>query len=710
MSELEQIKGMGPATIEKLENAGVGTLMSLAVCSPPEVATTAGISESVARKLIKNSREHLKLGFEKATDYARKRDRIEKIGIGCDNFNNMLDGGFESGCITEVYSRFGCGKTQLAHLAVVNALIEDKENKAIFIDSENTFRPDRVKDFAEANKLNIDDVMNRIFVARAFNSDHQMLLIDEVEKMLQSNASYRIIVVDSLTSHFRSEFCLPKGTPITTLEGDIDIENVKEKDMVLTHDGYYKKVLKTIQNNSDLFYKIKTTGVNDLLLTKEHPILVRRNKKYVYLKPYELEENDYLCFPFLKNKNDKKHSIIQKNVIDLKKFNETCTSDDEYIDIKKTRYSMEHYNKVMESKKTLIKDIAEETGVNFSTVYAWKNTNQKPIYAVSKVKRFIPMNKSLMRIIGYYLSEGSINDHQIVFTFGEKEHEYHDEVEKYMKELFDVDVNKKYVSNGACRLVFSRKLLTNFFKIFGTHSYTKHIPKFIMDSLSSDILLEIVKAEFNGDGYERKYEKMYNTTSSKLASQLKIILAQNGIVLGGKFDNRLKNIRHRRIYRLKEYKQDSFIENNMIHYKYLHQTRLKTKKQPTYNLEVETNNNYIANGVIVHNCGRGTLATRQQKLNKHMHQLLKLADLYNLVVIVTNQVQSNPAQMFGDPTTPVGGNIVGHASTFRIFMRPGVAGSIYAKLVDSPNLPNNECNFFITKDGFVNDAPKEKKK
>ena len=100
--------------------------------------------------------------------------------------------------------------------------------------------------------------------------------------------------------------------------------------------------------------------------------------------------------------------------------------------------------------------------------------------------------------------------------------------------------------------------------------------------------------------------------------------------------------------------------------------------------------------------GRGTLATRQQKLNKHMHQLLKLADLYNMVVLVTNQVMAKPDSFFGDPTQAIGGHIVGHNSTFRIYMRPGKAGSIFAKLMDSPNLPNNDTNFMVTKEGFVN--------
>jgi len=101
--------------------------------------------------------------------------------------------------------------------------------------------------------------------------------------------------------------------------------------------------------------------------------------------------------------------------------------------------------------------------------------------------------------------------------------------------------------------------------------------------------------------------------------------------------------------------------------------------------------------------GRGQLADRQQKLNRYMHDIMKLAETYNLAVYVTNQVMANPAQMFGDPTTAIGGNIVGHASTYRLYLRRGKQGSRVAKLIDSPNLPDNECVFWVTNNGVVDD-------
>jgi DNA repair protein RadA len=102
--------------------------------------------------------------------------------------------------------------------------------------------------------------------------------------------------------------------------------------------------------------------------------------------------------------------------------------------------------------------------------------------------------------------------------------------------------------------------------------------------------------------------------------------------------------------------------------------------------------------------GRGQLADRQQKLNRYMHDLMKLAETHNLAVYVTNQVMANPAQLFGDPTTAIGGHIVGHASTYRIYLRRGKAGSRVAKMIDSPNLPENETVFFLTDKGVVNEG------
>jgi DNA repair protein RadA len=94
------------------------------------------------------------------------------------------------------------------------------------------------------------------------------------------------------------------------------------------------------------------------------------------------------------------------------------------------------------------------------------------------------------------------------------------------------------------------------------------------------------------------------------------------------------------------------------------------------------------------------LADRQQKLNRHMHDLQRLSDIHNLAVVVTNQVMARPDFFFGDPTAPIGGHVVGHSSTFRIYLRKSKGGKRVARLIDSPNLPEGEAIFSLLTEGI----------
>jgi len=98
--------------------------------------------------------------------------------------------------------------------------------------------------------------------------------------------------------------------------------------------------------------------------------------------------------------------------------------------------------------------------------------------------------------------------------------------------------------------------------------------------------------------------------------------------------------------------------------------------------------------------GRGTLADRQQKLNGHIRDLKNFADKYNTAIFVTNQVMSDPANMFGPPNKPIGGNIMGHGAHVRVFLRSGKAGTRVAKLYDSSHLPDGECQYEIVEGGI----------
>lgn len=106
--------------------------------------------------------------------------------------------------------------------------------------------------------------------------------------------------------------------------------------------------------------------------------------------------------------------------------------------------------------------------------------------------------------------------------------------------------------------------------------------------------------------------------------------------------------------------------------------------------------------------GRGTLADRQQRLNNMLHKIIRLAEIYNIAIVITNQVQSSPDTFFGDPTKAAGGNILGHASTYRIYLRKSGENRI-AKMIDSPYHPYSDARFTIDEKGTA-DIEEESKK
>lgn len=206
---IADLPGVGPATMEKLVTAGYDTLLAISVSSPGELVEVGGFTENAARKIIKSARDMMGIGFESGEDLLKKREQVTKISTGSRNFDSMLGGGFESGGISECFGEFGSSKSQIAHQLAVNVQLPKEkggnDGKAIFIDTESTFRPERIVQMATALKLDSQEALKNIKVARAFNSDHQMLLAEKAEDLIKTG-EYKLLIVDSLTSHFRADF------------------------------------------------------------------------------------------------------------------------------------------------------------------------------------------------------------------------------------------------------------------------------------------------------------------------------------------------------------------------------------------------------------------------------------------------------------------------------------------------------------------------
>lgn len=215
MTDLEDLPGVGPTTAQKLHDAGFSDLMAIAVSSPGELAAVAEVGESTAVKIINAARQMADVGgFERGDVILERMKDRRKLTTGSQSFDELLGGGFESQAITELFGEFGSGKTQIAHQLCVNVQLPEDEGglagHAVFIDTENTFRPERIVQMATAQGLEPEEALKNIHVALAYNSNHQMMLVEKAEDIAKENP-VRLIVVDSLTGHFRAEY-VGRGT------------------------------------------------------------------------------------------------------------------------------------------------------------------------------------------------------------------------------------------------------------------------------------------------------------------------------------------------------------------------------------------------------------------------------------------------------------------------------------------------------------------
>lgn len=206
---IEEIPGVGEKIAEKLREIGYTDLMTIAVTSPTELAAIAEIGEGQATKIINSVREMLDIGFETADKVAERKKAALKITTGSKALDGILGGGVETQAITESYGAFGSSKSQLAFQLAVNVqLPPDKGGlgkNALFIDTENTFSPIRIESMSKANGQDPQKVLKNIFVARAYNSEHQILLVEKAQELIEEK-NIGLIIVDSLTSHFRADF------------------------------------------------------------------------------------------------------------------------------------------------------------------------------------------------------------------------------------------------------------------------------------------------------------------------------------------------------------------------------------------------------------------------------------------------------------------------------------------------------------------------
>jgi DNA repair protein RadA len=205
---LEDLPGIGPATAQKLQEMGFHTIESLAMATARELEP-AGISEKKAFSIIEEARSNIGVSFIRADELLEMRKSVLRLTSGSKVIDALLDGGLETQTITEFYGEYGTGKSQICHQLCVNVQLPPERGglngAALYVDSENTFRTERIVQMSKHLGLDPVQVAKNIIYAEAYTSDHQMFLLDHADQVIKEN-NVKLIIVDSLTAHFRSEY------------------------------------------------------------------------------------------------------------------------------------------------------------------------------------------------------------------------------------------------------------------------------------------------------------------------------------------------------------------------------------------------------------------------------------------------------------------------------------------------------------------------
>ncbi len=213
--EISNLKGVGEVTAKKLREAGIYTIQDLLLYSPIYISEITGIPVERAEKLVLQGYEHLKeLGlvpkdFTSATELLEQRRARKYIKTGSNNLDEMMKGGIPTQAVTEFYGEFGSGKTQLCHTLAVNVQLPEEEgglNKsAIYIDTENTFSPDRIIEIALNKKLDPNTVLKNIVVGRPYNTVILLNMVKKLPEIIKKN-DVGFIAIDSAVGPFRAEY------------------------------------------------------------------------------------------------------------------------------------------------------------------------------------------------------------------------------------------------------------------------------------------------------------------------------------------------------------------------------------------------------------------------------------------------------------------------------------------------------------------------
>ncbi len=803
--KLTDIPGIGPGIAMKLEAAGVYDLMGLAVMSPAALSDLAGVGEAVARKAIQAARGMMKLGFTDGMEFDKRRSEVIYITTGSKSLNDLFGGkGVESRAITECYGAFGSGKTQLGLTLAVNVQMPKEQGgaagKAVFIDTEGTFRPDRIRQIAEGIGANPEKVLKNILVARAFNSDHQILLLDKITELIKDQKEpIKLIIIDSLTAHFRAEFAgrgqladrqqklnkylhhlmklaeqhnvaiyvtnqvmanpaMMFGDPTTAIGGNIvghacltgdsliqlsdgniiEIKDMKEGNKVIS--ASFSEMKFGNEDNEKVFvnpdvkeiYNIKTNcqincsslhrffSIDDFGVAEKEAKNLKVGDFVAQVGKMEIEGEER-TIPQFKLKKIGKISIEQGEEISKelrdKGFNrkEVCSN----IGI-----TPRQFRRVLNQEYPTSFEVFENLQNNFGTQQVLQMV---PIVSYKHRNLIIPetLNHTFGQIFGYFIGDGNFEDRGL--RFRDARVEVLGVYRSMFKQLFNVDGKISKMSSKNCyTLSINSKEIRDLFELM--------LPSILNEVGKSkkEVALAFIKGFFDAEGHINK-KRAYVSAVQKnpqILRYLQLFLLRLGIRSTIKFGIGAKKMNVIRIIDkdVKGYSQIGFTASdkqkilidrvNALEQTYSYEM-MPVKREELRQLLERCGLRYSS---IIKSRTKDYVWVSRRELEKAFDALMncvvkdrqlkqKIDFIFRLLKkdIVFEKIKEiniteNTGNIFYDFAVPskenyIANGFIVHNSTYRVYLRRGKQGSRVAKMIDAPNLPENEAAFYLTVNG-----------
>jgi len=720
---VSELPGVGEATAEKLKEAGFSDLMSIAVSSPSVLAEVAGVGEAVARKMINAARNSLDMGFESGEELLERRAKVVKITTGSKAFDSILGGGVETGGITECYGEFGCitpdtritlsdGKTipigdiagdKKAGVYPINlGVITKKGNELIKTHAKNLFIYDcshvfkvitqdgreicitanhplmTQRGWINASELTTEDIL---FIEKDNLFPETYVKLSKVNA--NNNTRVKINLPTELTPRLARclGYILGEGWKETqennTNSGNIYRVSYASKTKDLLED--WKSIVKEVFGINSNFRRIdktstETWAIDSVMIGEDlrqfEGLYNLANGKFIPQQIFESPRE--VVTEFLSSLYDSEGCCS----LDMTMRSRIHTRVGANGQMLNYEYELPNYARAITLKSSsfrLVQDVQlllTKLGIeSWITSYIYKKTSKrtgknfvehklsitkeeaiKEFYETVGYKTLRLKEKMLKTIKSYKRHMNGIIDYNRVKEIQLIENPY--------GKVYDIEVPEthNFIANGIL-----------------SHNSGK-------SSLAHELAVTVQLPKEKG-GAEGSCVWI-DTESTFRPERIKQIAEGSGL----NPQEVLKNIKVARAFNsdhqmLMVEKVDELIKNEKFPVKLVIVDSLMSHFRADFT-------------------GRGTLAERQQKVNKHMHALLRLADTHNLIVYVTNQVMAKPDMFFGDPTTAIGGHIVGHNSTVRVYLRKGKKGTRVAKVIDAPHLPESECVFQVTESGL----------